>query len=150
MLRLYAKALRCTRSSCISADGNWLGWKRYEHEYEIDERWNIIIMKKKITILVPCYNEEKCILILYSKLVSIISLHQQYDWEIPWSVEERRWLPSTWPKIYRCHQAAPWKRAFTKFFAGQASTTSVINSMNFHYNHKTIIKKNKNVTKRKY
>ena len=39
-------------------------------------------MKKKVTILVPCYNEEKCILILYSKLVSIISLHQQYNWEI--------------------------------------------------------------------
>ena len=32
---------------------------------------------------------------------------------------------------------------YTKFFAGQASTTSVINSMNFHYNHKTIIKKKK-------
>ena len=39
-------------------------------------------MKKKVTILMPCYNEEKCILILYSKLVSIISLHQQYNWEI--------------------------------------------------------------------
>lgn len=39
-------------------------------------------MKKKVTILVPCYNEEKCILILYSKLVSIISLHQQYNWEL--------------------------------------------------------------------
>lgn len=37
-------------------------------------------MKKKVTILVPCYNEEKCILILYSKLVSIISLHQQNNW----------------------------------------------------------------------
>ena len=37
---------------------------------------------------------------------------------------------------------------YTKFFAGQASTMSVINSMNFHYNHKTIIKKKKNVTKK--
>ena len=43
-------------------------------------------MKKKVTILVPCYNEEKCILILYSKLVSIISLHQQYNWEILYEV----------------------------------------------------------------
>ena len=34
----------------------------------------------------PCYNEEKCILILYSKLVSIISLHQQYNWEILYEV----------------------------------------------------------------
>ena len=29
-------------------------------------------MKKKVTILVPCYNEEKCILILYSKLGSVV------------------------------------------------------------------------------
>ena len=39
-------------------------------------------MKKKVTILVPCYNEEKCIPMLYSKLVSIISLHEQYNWEL--------------------------------------------------------------------
>ena len=39
-------------------------------------------MKKQVTILVPCYNEEKCIHMLYSKLVSIISLHEQYNWEL--------------------------------------------------------------------
>ena len=106
-------------------------------------------MKKKVTILVPCYNEEKCILILYSKLVSIISLHQQYNWEILYEVLKNvgdfRLLDRKY--IDAIKQLRENER-YTKFFAGQASTTSVINSMNFHYNHETIIKKKKNVTKK--
>ena len=97
----------------------------------------------------PCYNEEKCILILYSKLVSIISLHQQYNWEILYEVLKNvgdfRLLDRKY--IDAIKQLRENER-YTKFFAGQASTMSVINSMNFHYNHETIIKKKKNVTKK--
>ena len=39
-------------------------------------------VKKVVTILIPCYNEEKCIPLLYTRLSTIMSSHQQYDWEL--------------------------------------------------------------------
>ena len=37
---------------------------------------------KKVTILIPCYNEEQSLPILYQELSSLIDSHQAYDWEI--------------------------------------------------------------------
>ena len=37
---------------------------------------------KKVTILIPCYNEEQSIPLLYQELSSLIDNHQAYDWEI--------------------------------------------------------------------
>ena len=39
-------------------------------------------MKKKVTILVPCYNEEKCLPMLYARLNEVILSLTQYDWEL--------------------------------------------------------------------
>ena len=39
-------------------------------------------MKKKVTILVPCYNEEKCLPMLYARLNEVILSITQYDWEL--------------------------------------------------------------------
>ena len=38
-------------------------------------------MKKKISILVPCYNEEKSLPLLYDALQSVASQEATYDWE---------------------------------------------------------------------
>lgn len=40
------------------------------------------LMKKKVTVLVPCYNEEKCLPILYSRINVVMSTLYQYDWEL--------------------------------------------------------------------
>lgn len=37
---------------------------------------------KKVTILIPCYNEEQSLPLLYKELSSLIDSHQKYDWEI--------------------------------------------------------------------
>ena len=37
---------------------------------------------KKVTILIPCYNEEQSLPLLYQELSSLIDNHQAYDWEI--------------------------------------------------------------------
>lgn len=37
---------------------------------------------KKVTILIPCYNEEQSLPLLYQELTSLIDNHQEYDWEI--------------------------------------------------------------------
>lgn len=37
---------------------------------------------KKVTILIPCYNEEQSLPLLYQELSSLIDSHQGYDWEI--------------------------------------------------------------------
>lgn len=37
---------------------------------------------KKVTILIPCYNEEQSLPLLYQELTSLIDSHQEYDWEI--------------------------------------------------------------------
>ena len=37
---------------------------------------------KKVTILIPCYNEEQSLPLLYQELSSLIDNHQEYDWEI--------------------------------------------------------------------
>ena len=37
---------------------------------------------KKVTILIPCYNEEQSLPLLYQELSSLIDSHQEYDWEI--------------------------------------------------------------------
>ena len=37
---------------------------------------------KKVTILIPCYNEEQSLPLLYQELSSLIDSHQAYDWEI--------------------------------------------------------------------
>lgn len=37
---------------------------------------------KKVTILIPCYNEEQSLPLLYQELSSLIDRHQAYDWEI--------------------------------------------------------------------
>lgn len=38
-------------------------------------------MKKKISILVPCYNEEKSLPLLYEALHQVVSNSKSYDWE---------------------------------------------------------------------
>lgn len=40
-----------------------------------------MIMKKKISILVPCYNEEKSLPLLYDALQKVASNNQSYNWE---------------------------------------------------------------------
>jgi glycosyltransferase involved in cell wall biosynthesis len=37
---------------------------------------------KKISILIPCYNEEKSLPLLYPELVKLMDAHQGYDWEL--------------------------------------------------------------------
>ena len=37
---------------------------------------------KKVTIMIPCYNEEKCIGILYNVIKSVTSKLKNYDWEL--------------------------------------------------------------------
>ena len=37
---------------------------------------------KKVAILIPCYNEEQSLPLLYQELSSLIDNHQAYDWEI--------------------------------------------------------------------
>lgn len=39
---------------------------------------------KKITILIPCYNEAKSLLILYEEIIRVISVLNDYTWEILW------------------------------------------------------------------
>lgn len=39
-------------------------------------------MKKKVTILIPCYNEEASLPALRSALVSMMEQNERYDWEI--------------------------------------------------------------------
>lgn len=37
---------------------------------------------KKISVLVPCYNEEASLPLLYTELVKVMNLCQSYDWEV--------------------------------------------------------------------
>lgn len=37
---------------------------------------------KKISILVPCYNEEASLPLLYNELVKLMNSHSNYAWEI--------------------------------------------------------------------
>ena len=39
-------------------------------------------MKKKVTIMIPCYNEEKCLRTLYNRINNCIISLDEYDWEI--------------------------------------------------------------------
>jgi len=39
-------------------------------------------MKKKISILIPCYNEEASLPLLYPELVKLMDGHDGYDWEL--------------------------------------------------------------------
>jgi len=40
------------------------------------------MMKKKVSILIPCYNEEKSLPLLYGELLKVIENQKNYDWEI--------------------------------------------------------------------
>jgi len=40
------------------------------------------MMKKKISILIPCYAEEKSLPLLYGELLQVIENQRDYDWEI--------------------------------------------------------------------
>ena len=37
---------------------------------------------KKISILIPCYNEEKSLPLLYPELVKLMDANQNYEWEL--------------------------------------------------------------------
>lgn len=37
---------------------------------------------KKVTILIPCYNEEKSLPLLYDKLSELMASHEEYQWEL--------------------------------------------------------------------
>lgn len=37
---------------------------------------------KKISILIPCYNEEDSLPLLYNALVKLMDSHTNYDWEV--------------------------------------------------------------------
>lgn len=37
---------------------------------------------KKISVLVPCYNEEASLPLLYTELVKVMNSCQSYDWEV--------------------------------------------------------------------
>lgn len=37
---------------------------------------------KKVSILVPCYNEEKSLPLLYSELANVMNSNQRYEWEV--------------------------------------------------------------------
>ena len=37
---------------------------------------------KKVTILIPCYNEEKSLPLLYGKLSELMDAHAEYQWEL--------------------------------------------------------------------
>jgi len=40
------------------------------------------MMKKKVSILIPCYNEEKSLPLLYGELFQVIDNQKDFDWEI--------------------------------------------------------------------
>jgi len=40
------------------------------------------MMMKKVSILIPCYNEEKSLPLLYGELLQVIDNQKDYDWEI--------------------------------------------------------------------
>src|SRR5947208_447052 len=37
---------------------------------------------KKVSILIPCYNEEKSIPLLYREILNVVDSHANYSWEI--------------------------------------------------------------------
>lgn len=37
---------------------------------------------KKVSILIPAYNEEKTLPLLYKELTSLMNSHQTYEWEV--------------------------------------------------------------------
>lgn len=37
---------------------------------------------KKISILIPCYNEEASLPLLYNELVKLMDAHCDYEWEV--------------------------------------------------------------------
>ncbi len=39
-------------------------------------------MKKKVSILVPCYNEEKSLPVLYEQLKQLMDGHQEFEWQV--------------------------------------------------------------------
>ena len=39
-------------------------------------------MKKKVTILIPCYNEQESLPHLYEALCNLMTENSQYDWEL--------------------------------------------------------------------
>ncbi|MBQ3959317.1 MAG: glycosyltransferase family 2 protein [Muribaculaceae bacterium] len=39
-------------------------------------------MKKKVSILVPCYNEEKSLPVLYEQLKQLMNGHQEFEWQV--------------------------------------------------------------------
>lgn len=39
-------------------------------------------MKKKVSILVPCYNEEKSLPVLYEQLKQLMDVHQEFEWQV--------------------------------------------------------------------
>lgn len=39
-------------------------------------------MKKKVSILVPCYNEEKSLPVLYEQLKQLMDGHQDFEWQV--------------------------------------------------------------------
>jgi dolichol-phosphate mannosyltransferase len=54
-------------------------------------------MKKKVSVIIPAYNEEACIQELESRLNAIIKIENKYDWEV--IVIENGSTDSTWEKL---------------------------------------------------
>lgn len=49
---------------------------------------------KKVTILIPCYNEEQSLPLLYEQLAALTDNHPEYDWEILFVKMEARTILS--------------------------------------------------------
>ena len=54
-------------------------------------------MNKKISVIIPAYNEEACIQELESRLIAVVKIENKYDWEI--IVIENGSTDSTWEKL---------------------------------------------------
>ena len=54
-------------------------------------------MNKKISVIIPAYNEEACIQELEARLNAVVKIENKYDWEI--IVIENGSTDSTWEKL---------------------------------------------------
>ncbi len=58
---------------------------------------------KKISILIPCYNEEKSLPLLYPELVKLMDGNPAYEWELMFVNDGSRDDTSSASTTWTCH-----------------------------------------------